>query len=425
MFANLPLFYRLETLMTTSTASWTTLYRNINIATMDDGSNSYGVIERAALVIAAGKIAWLGKEKELPEFDHQAVEVVDGNNGWLTPGLIDCHTHIVYGGNRANEFELRLQGASYEEIANNGGGIVSTVNATRQASEQELFDSALKRLTAMHQQGVTTIEIKSGYGLNIETELKMLQVATRLGEVLPLTVKRTFLGAHALPVEFKNNADGYIDLVVNEMLPQVSKLNLADSVDVFCEGIGFNLAQTERVFKAAQDHNLSIKVHAEQLSDLGGTELAAQYQALSSEHLEFLPESGIKAMAKANMTAVLLPGAFYFLRETKLPPIEQLRANNVAMAIATDANPGSSPIHSIQLMLNMACTLFRLTPVEAIAGVTCNAAKALGIDQHCGKIKVGFDADLALWDINQVAELCYQFGVNTLVRLIKQGKRVI
>ncbi len=411
--------------MTNSTPSWDFLYTNINIATMTDSTNSYGAIEQGALAIAAGKIAWLGKESDLPTFDKNTVKIINGHNQWLTPGLIDCHTHIVYGGNRANEFEMRLEGASYEEIANNGGGIVSTVNATRAASEEELFNSALKRLTAMQQQGLTTVEIKSGYGLDLKTEIKMLNVATQLSEHLPISVKRTFLGAHALPTEFKNNADGYIDLVVNEMLPSISKQQLVDSVDVFCEGIGFNLAQTERVFKAAKQHNLPIKVHAEQLSDLGASELAAHYGALSSEHLEFLSENGIKAMAKANMTAVLLPGAFYFLRETKLPPIEALRKNNVAMAIATDANPGSSPIHSIQLMLNMACTLFRLTPVEALAGVTCNAAKALGIDTHAGMLKVDFDADLALWDISQPAELCYQFGVNPLKTLIKQGKQVI
>jgi len=409
--------------MAHSTSNWSTLYQNVNLATMS--GNDYGIIENAALAIAEGKIAWIGKQGDLPKFNKALVEVIDGKNQWLTPGLIDCHTHIIYGGDRANEFELRLHGASYEEIAQNGGGIVSTVNATRAASEDELFESALKRLKAMHQQGVTTIEIKSGYGLNTETELKMLAVATKLSQTLPITVKRTFLGAHALPTEFKNNANGYIDVVVNEMIPQVSKQNLADSVDVFCEGIGFNLAQTERVFKAAKLHNLPIKVHAEQLSDLGGTELAAQYQAVSSEHLEFLSEAGVKAMAQADMTAVLLPGAFYFIRETQLPPIELLRKHNVAMAIATDANPGSSPIHSIQLMLNMACTLFRLTPVEALHGVTCNAAKALGIAQHCGSLKIGYDADLALWDIKQPAELCYQFGVNPLTALIKQGQRVI
>ncbi len=392
---------------------------------MTDGSKSYGSLTQAALAISEGKIAWLGSMTELPPYDADKINVIDGKNQWLTPGLIDCHTHIIYGGNRANEFELRLQGASYEEIANAGGGIRSTVNATRQASEEVLYQSALKRLTAMHQQGVTTIEIKSGYGLDLSNEVKMLKVATKLAQTLPITIKRTFLGAHALPLEFQHDSDGYIDLVCNKMLPEIARLQLADAVDVFCEGIGFNLAQTEHVFQAAKQYNLPIKVHAEQLSDLGATALAAQYQALSSDHLEYLSEPAIKAMAKANMTAVLLPGAFYFLRETKQPPINLLRQYKVPIAIATDANPGSSPIHSIQLMLNMACTLFKLTPSEALAGVTCYAAKALGIENQYGQLKVGYDADLALWDIEQPAELCYQFGVNPLTALIKQGKQVI
>ncbi len=408
-----------------NTTHWQTLYLNINLATMADGSKSYGAIEQGALAISHGKIAWLGKMQDLPAFDDKLLTIVDGKNQWLTPGLIDCHTHIVYGGNRAHEFELRLQGASYEEIANAGGGIVSTVKATRQASEDSLYQSAFKRLNALHQQGVTTIEIKSGYGLDTKNEIKMLKVATKLAQALPITIKRTFLGAHALPIEYQHDSNAYIDLVCNEMLPEIAQLQLADAVDVFCEGIGFNLAQTERVFNAAKQHNLAIKVHAEQLSDLGATELAAQYQALSSEHLEYLSLSGVKAMANAGMTAVLLPGAFYFLRESKLPPIDLLRQHKVPMAIATDANPGSSPLHSIQLMLNMACTLFKLTPSEALAGVTCHAAKALGLGQRCGQLKIGYDADLALWDINQPAELCYQFGVNPLTALVKKGKQVI
>jgi imidazolonepropionase len=320
---------------------------------------------------------------------------------------------------------MRLEGKSYEEIANAGGGIVSTVKATRSASEQSLFQSALKRLTALHQQGVTSIEIKSGYGLDTDNEIKMLKVAKSLGQALPVTVLKTFLGAHALPVEYKDRADEYIDLVCNDMIPNISAKSLADAVDVFCEGIGFNLSQTEKVFAAAKAHNLPIKVHAEQLSNLGGTELAAQYQALSSDHIEFLDETGIKAMKAADMTAVLLPGAFYFLRETQLPPMDLLRKHGVSMAIATDANPGSSPICSIQLMLNMACTLFRLTPSEAIAGVTCNAAKALGLAKTKGQLSIGFDADIAVWNISQPAELCYQFGVNPLSALIQSGKQVI
>mgnify|MGYP000035021242 FL=1 len=411
--------------MTIKTQAWQSLWVNINLATMTEGGAGYGIIEQGALAVSEGKIAWVGPQARLPEYDPEAVEVIDGQGQWLTPGLIDCHTHLVYGGNRANEFEMRLQGASYEEIANAGGGIVSTVAATRAASEQELFAAALPRLTALHQQGVTTVEIKSGYGLDLENEIKMLKVAGELAKALPVTVRRTFLGAHALPVEYKDRADDYIDLVCEQMLPQVAREQLADAVDVFCEGIGFNLEQTRRVFASAQQHQLPVKVHAEQLSDLGGTELAAEYQALSSDHLEFLSEAGIKAMAQSSMVAVLLPGAFYFLRETQLPPIELLRRHQVPMAIASDANPGSSPINSLQLMLHMACTLFRLTPAEALAGVTCFAAQALGLGKQKGQLAVGYDADLALWNISQPAELSYQFGVNPLTALVKSGVKVI
>jgi len=407
------------------TSTWQTLLINVNLATMTEGNSSYGAIKLGALAIANGKIAWLGLAKDLPDYDTNSITIIDGKGKWLTPGLVDCHTHLVYGGNRANEFEMRLEGKSYQEIAKAGGGIVSTVSATRAASEAELFNSALPRLKTLHQQGVTTIEIKSGYGLDTATELKMLKVAGLLAEKLPVTVKRTFLGAHALPVEYKDQADAYIDLVCNEMLPQVAQAQLADAVDVFCEDIGFNAEQTERVFAAAKEQNLPVKVHAEQLSNLGGTELAAKFQALSSDHIEFLDETGVIAMKEANMAAVLLPGAFYFLRETQLPPIELLRKHQVPMAIATDANPGSSPINSIQLMLNMACTLFRLTPVEALAGVTCNGAKALGLFSSKGQLAVGYDADLALWNIEQPAELCYQFGVNPLIKLFRAGKQVL
>ena len=406
-------------------SKWQTLWLNVNVATMTNGGENYAEVLDAALAIADGVIVWLGKMADLPKYDTKLVEVIDGQGKWVTPGLIDCHTHLVYGGNRANEFEMRLQGKSYQEIAEAGGGIVSTVTATRSATEAELFAGALPRLTTLHHQGVTTIEIKSGYGLDLHNEVKMLNVAGQLADALPMTVKRTFLGAHAVPTEFKTDSDAYIDLVCNEMIPEVAEKKLADTVDVFCENVGFNLKQTEQVFKAAKEHGLSIKVHAEQLSNLGGTELAAKYKALSSDHVEFLSENGIKSMSNADMTAVLLPGAFYFLRETQLPPIELLRKHGVAMAIATDANPGSSPICSIQLMLNMACTLFRLTPSEAIAGVTCNAAKALGLSETKGKLAVGFDADFALWNISQPAELCYQFGVNPLSALIQNGERVI
>ncbi|MDO6444891.1 imidazolonepropionase [Colwellia sp. 1_MG-2023] len=408
-----------------SSVNWQTLFVNVNLATMSEGSAGYGVVENAALAVSDGKIAWLGKATDLPPYDKDSVAVIDGDNQWLTPGLVDCHTHLVYGGDRANEFEMRLEGKSYEEIANAGGGIVSTVSATRKASEQSLFETALKRLTALHQQGVTTVEIKSGYGLDVDNEIKMLKVAGMLGKTLPVTIKRTFLGAHALPLEYKDKPDEYIDLVCNEMLPKVAQEQLADAVDIFCEGIGFNLAQTERVFMCAQALGLPVKIHAEQLSNLGGSELAAKYNALSSDHIEFIDEVGISAMKQADMTAVLLPGAFYFLRETQLPPVDLLRQHQVPMAIATDANPGSSPINNLQLMLNMACTFFRLTPVEALAGVTCHGAKALGLSSAKGQLAVGFDADIACWDIKQPAELCYQFGVNPLVTLFKAGKRVL
>ncbi|MGB1201378.1 MAG: imidazolonepropionase [Cognaticolwellia aestuarii] len=411
--------------MSMTTQQWQTLWINVNLATMSDGSNSYGAIENGALAIANGKIAWLGTMSDLSASEYKAEQVIDGKGAWLTPGLVDCHTHLVFGGNRANEFEMRLEGKSYQEIANAGGGIVSTVTATRAASESELFQSAFKRLAAMHQQGVTTIEIKSGYGLDSENEIKMLQVAGQLAKSLPVTVRKTFLGAHALPAEYQDRADDYIKFVCEDMLPKVASLQLADAVDVFCEGIGFSLAQTEQVFAAAKKYHLPVKVHAEQLSNLGGTALAAKYQALSSDHIEFLDEAGVIAMKSADMTAVLLPGAFYFLRETQLPPIELLRKHKVSMAVATDANPGTSPINSLQLMLNMACTFFRLTPVEALAGVTCHGAKALGLANSKGQLAVGYDADIACWDIKQPAELCYQFGVNPLSQLMQAGKIVI
>lgn len=405
--------------------SWHTVIINANIATMTEGSSGYGEIIHGAIAIESGKIVWVGPQQELPSYDERLVKVIDARGQWITPGLVDCHTHTVFGGHRANEFEMRLNGASYEEIAQAGGGIVSTVAATRAASKEELLAAALPRIKAMQAQGMTTVEIKSGYGLDTENEIKMLEVAEHIAQTLPVCVQKTFLGAHAVPVEYKENASDYIDLVCNEMIPEIAERNLADAVDVFCEGIGFSIEQTEQVFLAAKRAGLKVKVHAEQLSNLGGTALAAKYQALSSDHIEFLDEAGIKAMKKADMTAVLLPGAFYFLRETQLPPIELLRKYGVAMAVATDANPGSSPINSPQLMLNMACTLFRLTPVEALAGLTCHGAKALGLQSRKGQIAVGHDADIAMWQISQPAELCYQFGVNPLNKLFYQGTLII
>ncbi len=406
------------------TIHWQTLWINVHLSTMTEGNKGYGIIEHGALAVADGKIVWLGPQDNLPSYDSQQVEVIDGQGNWLTPGLIDCHSHLIYGGNRVNEFEQRLTGLSYQDIADAGGGILSTVRATRLESEQVLLASALKRLTALHHEGVTTIEIKSGYGLDLLNEIKMLKVAGQLANCLPMTIKRTFLGAHTLPQEYAQQADAYIDLVCQTMLPKIAQLGLADAVDVFCEQIGFTLAQSQQVFECAKQHGLAIKVHAEQLSNLGGTELAAKYQALSADHLEFLSEQGVQAMKAADMTAVLLPGAYYFIRETQLPPIALLRQYQVPIAIATDNNPGSSPITSLQLMLHMACTIFSLTPAEALAGVTCYGAKALGLDDHKGKLQVGFDADIACWRISQPAELCYQFGVNPLVMLMQNGQQV-
>ena len=395
------------------------IIHNVNIATLSDQyaneDNPYGVIENSAIGINGGVITYLGAyDPELETHD-----TLDAQGQWLTPGLIDCHTHLVYGGNRANEFEMRLNGASYEDIAKTGGGIISSVKATRQASEDELFESAAKRLQSFINEGVTTIEIKSGYGLDTETEVKMLKVAKRLGREFPIRVSTTFLGAHALPPEFKDNSDGYIDLVCNEMLPKIAELGLADSVDAFCENIGFSYEQTERVFKAAQQHGLKVKLHAEQLSDQSGAGLAADYKALSADHLEYLSQDSIDKMAQSGTVAVLLPGAFYFLRETKLPPMDELRQAGVPIAVASDSNPGTSPAQSLLLMLNMACTLFHMTPLEALQGVTINAAKALGLEDTVGSIDIGKKAELALWDIDHPNQLSYQLGGNNISRVFR------
>ncbi|ATC99752.1 imidazolonepropionase [Pseudoalteromonas spongiae] len=397
---------------------------NVHIATMDSAiDDTYGTVLNAALGIKNGKIAWCGNAADFPEFDSLQTPVVNGHGKWITPSLIDCHTHIVCAGNRANEFEMRLNGASYQEIAAQGGGIISTVKATREADHESLFVSAKDRLNALLNEGVTTVEIKSGYGLDLDSEIKMLEVAEQLNQHHPIDVQKTFLGAHALPPEYKDKADDYITLVCDEMMPKVAELNLADAVDAFCEGVSFSNEQTRRVFDAAKKHNLPVKLHAEQLSNLQGAQLVAEYNGLSADHIEFLDEAGVVAMAQANTVAVLLPGAFYFLRETQLPPIELLRKHKVAMAIATDFNPGTSPICSVQLMLNMACTLFRLTPAESLAGVTVNAARALGLTDR-GVIKVGLNADFVLWDIDSPAQLSYQYGVNPLKGLWKDGQQL-
>lgn len=344
-----------------------------------------------------------------------------GRNGVMAPGLIDCHTHLVFGGNRADEFEQRLEGASYAEIAKAGGGILSTVRATRAASEDELLVSALPRLQALIDDGATTVEIKSGYGLNVKNELKMLRVARRLGERLPVRIVTTLLGAHALPPEYEGDSDGYIDLVCDEMIPAAAAEGLADAVDVFCETIAFSVAQCERVFQAAERHGLPIKAHAEQLSNLGGSAMAARHGALSADHIEYLDEQGVIAMRDAGSVAVILPGAFHTLRETQHPPIESLRRHGVPMAVATDANPGSSPLFQPTLMLNLACTLFRLTPREALAGMTANAARALG-QQALGRIEPGAIADLCVWNVQRPAELSYAVQPGRLRQRVFHGE---
>ena len=401
----------------------TTLWSNLILATDADPA---ALVADACIVVRGKHIAWLGPQASLPAaYREEATATHDLNGAIVTPGLIDCHTHLVYGGNRAEEFALRLAGASYEEIARQGGGIVSTVRATRAASEDELFAAALRRLDALLSEGVTALEIKSGYGLDLDSERKMLRVARRLGQARPVTVTTTFLGAHALPPEYANRADDYIDLICDVMLPALVEEELVDAVDVFCEGIGFSLAQSERVFQAAQQHKLPVKMHAEQLSLLGGAALAARYQALSADHLEFLDEAGVIAMREAGTVAVLLPGAFYFLRETMLPPLELLRKHQVPIAISTDCNPGTSPTTSLLLMLNMACTLFRMSVAEVLAGVTSNAARALGHPDVTGRIAVGELADFVVWDVGSLAELAYWSGLPRCQRVVRHGEITI
>ena len=396
--------------------TFSTLFRNAQIATMTP-DKPYGLIENGAVVISADRIKWVGAEKELPdEFAGLQGKNLEGR--LVTPALIDCHTHLVYGGSRATEFELRLNGASYEEIARNGGGILSTVTATRNASEDELLAQSLPRLDALLSEGVATIEIKSGYGLDIETEIKMLRVARQLGKERSVRVKTSFLGAHAIPPEFSGKADAYIDFVCEEVLPAVHYENLADAVDGFCENIAFSPNQISRVFEKAKSFGLPVKLHAEQLSNLGGATLAAKYGALSADHLEFLDQTGVEVMGESGTVAVLLPGAFYTLRETQLPPLDSLRKAEVPIAIATDCNPGSSPLTSILLCMNMSCTLFRMTPEEALCGVTIVAAQALGIGDEVGTIEVGKKAELAVWNVDQPAELAYRVGFNPLEEMV-------
>lgn len=393
------------------------ILKNLTAATMC-GDLAYGLIKDAAIVVDADRIDWVGRCSDLPD-KFQGHEDVDLDGALVTPSLIDCHTHLVFGGNRAREFEMRLNGATYEEIARAGGGIVSTVKATRSASEDELLAHALPRVDALIAEGSTTLEIKSGYGLDLETELQMLKVARRIAKERPVRVLTTFLGAHALPPEFSDHED-YLTTVCIPALRAAHQQGLVDAVDGFCEGIAFQPDHIAKVFDVAQELGLPIKLHAEQLSNLGGAKLAASYGAISADHIEYLDEDGVLAMADAGAAAVLLPGAFYTLRETQVPPIELLREHKVPMALATDANPGSSPLTSLLLVMNMACTLFRLTPEEALAGVTRNAAKALG-QADCGTIEAGKRSDLAVWNVERPAELAYRIGFNPLKTRIFGG----
>lgn len=401
------------------------IYRDNQSANQSNDQNKstpYGQLENAAIGIKDGKIAWVGTHEQIkPHLTHyKSDQIKDVYGNWVTPGLIDCHTHIVYGGNRSNEFEARLQGASYQDIAAQGGGIVSTVSATRAANEEELFAQSEKRLLALIKEGVTSIEIKSGYGLDLETERKMLKVARALGDKHNIHVSTTYLAAHALPPEYKDNAEAYIEQVC-QWLPILHSEGLVDAVDGFCENIAFTAEQIKRVFEVARSLDLPVKLHSEQLSNIGASALVAEYQGLSSDHLEHLAEDDIKKMAASNTVAVLLPGAFYTLRDTKLPPIEALRKHQIPIAVSTDCNPGTSPLTSLLLAMNMGCTLFYLTTEEVLAGATVHAAQALGLAKK-GKIEVGYDADLALWDIARPADLAYQIGLNPIKGVMYQGQ---
>jgi len=399
---------------------WDGLLLDCKLATLRD--DRYGLVEGAALGWSDGRITFAASRSELPGAPESvADEVRSAHGAWVTPGLIDCHTHLVFGGDRAAEFEQRLNGASYEEIARAGGGIASSVSQTRAASEDELLQQSLPRARALLADGVTTLEIKSGYGLDSDSELKMLRVARRIGLELGIGVRTTFLGAHALPPEFTGRADAYIDEVCERMLPAVAREGLADAVDAFCETIGFSAAQTRRVFETARTFGLRVKLHADQLSDSGGAALAAKFGALSADHLEYTSPAGVQAMAEAGCVAVMLPAAFYTLRETQLPPVDEFRRCGVPLAVATDLNPGTSPVLSLRLAMNMACTEFRLTPLEALRGATANAARALGLDDR-GELSVGKRADFVVWKIAHPAELCYWVGGDLVAQVYVSGQ---
>ena len=405
------------------TQRWDTLLVNARLATFA-GGEPYGLIESGALAWSGGRIAFCGPVGDLPGKPMELAEhVLDLDGGLVTPGLIDCHTHLVFGGNRAHEFDMRLKGTSYEAISRAGGGIVSTVRATREATEARLFAQSAPRARALIADGVTTVEIKSGYGLELQAERRMLRVARELGVQLGVCVRTTFLGLHALPAEHKNDRSGYVDKVCDEMLPLLAAEGLVDAVDAFCEGIGFDREETRRVFERAHALGLPVKLHAEQLSDMHGAALVAEFGGLSADHLEHLSESGVRAMARAGTVAVLLPGAFYALRETKLPPLDALREHRVPIAIATDCNPGTSPLLSLRMAAGMACTLFRMTPEEALAGITVHAARALGLGDR-GTLEPGKRADIAVWNVHDPTELCYWIGGPLLRQSHVAGRRL-
>lgn len=398
------------------------LFRDARLATLSPAREGLGIVEPGAVAVEGGRIVHAGPEADVPHAFTARAEAVDCEGRWITPGLIDCHTHLVHAGNRAAEFEMRLDGASYEQVAKAGGGIVSSVRALRAADEEALFRQSLPRLDALIAEGVTTIEIKSGYGLDLENERKSLRVARLLGAAREVTVRTAFLGAHALPPEAAGDKDGYVDRVAGEMLPALAAEGLVDAVDGFCEGIAFSPDQIARVFDAAKKLGLPVKLHADQLSNLGGAALAARHGALSADHLEHTDEAGAAAMAAAGTVAVMLPGAFYFIRETKVPPVDLFRRHGVPMAVATDCNPGTAPLTSLLLAMNLAATLFRMTVAECLAGTTREAARALGLLAETGTLEPGKWADLAIWDIDSPAELVYRMGFNPLHARIRRGR---
>ncbi len=396
------------------------VWTNARIATMAAGAQALGKVDDGLIAARDGRIVYAGPRADAPSFDK--VFAIDCGGRWITPGLVDCHTHLVHGGNRAKEFAMRLEGASYEEIARAGGGIASTVRATREADEAALLEQSLPWLDALLGEGVTTVEVKSGYGLNLADELKALRVARELGRLRDVTVSKTFLGAHAVPPEYAGDREGYLRLVIEEMLPQVAREGLADAVDAFCEGIAFTPDEVARLFEAAAALGLPVKLHADQLSNTHGGELAARFKALSADHMEHADEATARAMGQAGTVAVLLPGAFYFLRETQKPPVDLFRKHGVAMALATDCNPGTSPLTSLLLTMNMAATLFRMPVDECLTAVTRNAAQALGLSQEIGTLEVGKWADLAIWEVDDLAELVYRLGFNPLAGRIWHGR---